>query len=551
MSNAIVKNVPGWNIAGKYGYPVILVVMIGFASFLLFKHTILVCPTLGYDEAYRAFEGARIHHDLISLDLVGFLKDTDRQRFWPFLYSWYLAAFYLPFGASVLVTRLAALAAYAGCLLSVYLAARQCDPERSGAAGVLAVWLFLANPEMARHAAGPMLEVPGLLLALLFLYSLNRYLLRPTPSTAAWTGVLLGLQVYLKYNFAAFSFLAGLIIFILAWKETRVSWKHPHLKLLAGLFLLMTLAWILPTFKGKMRAIFAFGVSVRYTDASFWSWDYLGYYLGQIFDKYSASMLVGVLFAAGMVYALFKWKDLCFRSYLIFALVVLGMATIHPQKAPRFGLSFAGLLPVFASLAIFDLVRWLPSRFPERFMRLTPLLVPLLMLLVLSPVWKTQAERNAWPRDFGQKDVLDWIVESCRDADSVWIAGAFEEISQPMINFALMTGLRQPVNLKGRDSMNVEHAPSLGVPLDETEIWLERSLIDLRAALEQRRYDRLISIRVESNSPFNAPYSLKYYALSQSYQDFLDQQDFYQELSRTRFHQPGIGVYVYHPSTIP
>ena len=511
---------------------------------LILNNTVLKCPTLGYDEAYRAFKGAVIYRDIIDLDFVAFFHDTNRQRFWPFLYSWYLAIFYLPLGVSVITARIGALTAYCGCLISIALAAKQCDPKRSYLIGILSGWIFLCNPEMTRHAAITMLEVPGMLLSILFLYSLNRYLENPNRGTAISTGIFLGLQFYLKYNYAFFSTVTGILIFGFAWREGRIKLKEIQLRTLLIVYLLMVLVWILPTFKGKIRAILKFGINTRYIESSFWSWDYLGYYLKCIFTKYSTSVFVGILLLIGLSYAATRWQNWRLRSYLIFSIVAFLMATIHPFKAPRYGLSFAGLLPLYSALAISELASRLESRWPKKSGYFLCALI-LIFLAFTSPLmWQTQTALNAHPPDLGLVQALDWMAHKSRGAHRIWVSGTFEELSPPMIDFALMTRLGRRINHKYRESLIVEYAHSPGVHDKEQEDYL---LEDLRSALSERKYNCVFLISINESSPFNTPYSLNYYPLNQAYRPFLLNQPYYRKTDQKCIDRAGICVTLYEP----
>ena len=339
------------------------VVLLGISFILLVVFTVFKAPTLGYDEAFRAFQGAQLRSDLLLGDLSAFLKHTDEQRFWPFLYSWYLCFFYLVAEPSVLVTRIASLLLFLVCGWMVFLSARQSDERQSPWCGLLALWIFLTMPEVVRHSAIPMLEIAAMLLALASLILFNRFLENPKQETAVGIGILLALQVFLKYNYAFYTFAALALILLISFFEKRPGARCRQLFITAAVTLLLCLAWFLPSFKAKIGEVIRFGVSVRYTDEPFWSFSYLGYYLVQVFSKYSLSNWMGLLFLIGFPFAMWRWSNYRLRSFVIYGLVAFILSTIHPQKSPRFGLPFAIILPITTSYLIFALGKILQTKF--------------------------------------------------------------------------------------------------------------------------------------------------------------------------------------------
>src|SRR2546428_12495993 len=80
-------------------------------SALLFVRRVWPDPAFAWDEAYHALYGLLIADELKRAQWLSVAYDSFLEVYWPPLHSWYLAGWFLLFGASRVVARAGSLAA--------------------------------------------------------------------------------------------------------------------------------------------------------------------------------------------------------------------------------------------------------------------------------------------------------------------------------------------------------------------------------------------------------------------------------------------------------
>src|SRR2546428_4026180 len=89
-------------------------------SALLFVRRVWPDPAFAWDEAYHALYGLLIADELKRAQWLSVAYDSFLEVYWPPLHSWYLAGWFLLFGASRVVARAGSLAALVAATAVAY-----------------------------------------------------------------------------------------------------------------------------------------------------------------------------------------------------------------------------------------------------------------------------------------------------------------------------------------------------------------------------------------------------------------------------------------------
>lgn len=176
--------------------------LIFFCSAAIFVTCILPADSFHWDESHHALYGLWLANDLRLGDWDSFWANTHHQALWPFFHSWLLAIFFLVFKVSFTSARFCSLVLFALTAFFIYQVSGKIRKQAGWQVGLLAVIFFLTSPLMVSFAAQNMLEMLGALELVLAVYC---YLLAEEKKAWPWyllTGVILGLTVVTKYNYA-------------------------------------------------------------------------------------------------------------------------------------------------------------------------------------------------------------------------------------------------------------------------------------------------------------------------------------------------------------
>ena len=115
----------------------ILIVSVLFCA-ALFYNVILPADTFHWDESHHALYSVWLTKDIQAGNWNAFWQHTHHQALWPFLHSWFVAAFFLLFGISYATARAANLFLFLLVLLGIWLVGKELNKERG-------LWIGLAG----------------------------------------------------------------------------------------------------------------------------------------------------------------------------------------------------------------------------------------------------------------------------------------------------------------------------------------------------------------------------------------------------------------------
>ena len=194
----------------------------GYASLAL---TLLVTATLVHatattsatmdaDEAVHAVEALRRYDDLARGELGRFLGDSyfperwqppvqDHLRWYPIVHSWSLLPSFALLGVDDFAARLPSIVWLAATCLVFHALAKRIAPRHGDLAGLLAVFLLLAAPNVITFAPQCLIETCSLFWAALSLFAYIRYVEDPSARRAACAGAALAGALLTKYDHGA------------------------------------------------------------------------------------------------------------------------------------------------------------------------------------------------------------------------------------------------------------------------------------------------------------------------------------------------------------
>jgi 4-amino-4-deoxy-L-arabinose transferase-like glycosyltransferase len=187
--------------AYRRGLIAVALITLGFAA-VIFFNIILKLDIFHWDESHHAFFGLQLAQAVQRGDWEGFWFWTDRQTLWPFFHSWCLTVFFLLLGISERTARLMSLFIYGLTAVLLYLTAGKLSKTAGWKIGLLAALFFLTAPLTISFSAQNMLEGLG---ALEFLLAVYLFFLAEESQSPWWylaTGLLLGITLVTKYNYA-------------------------------------------------------------------------------------------------------------------------------------------------------------------------------------------------------------------------------------------------------------------------------------------------------------------------------------------------------------
>jgi hypothetical protein len=364
-----------------------LILWTGALTLWLYAYSIRHGGAPCWDEFERCAWASHIWHGIRHFDLFHLWKNTNAQMVWPPLHSWMTGVLFVIFGPSLASARLLSLLAFWGSgLLIVYWFVRRRD--YASCLGGAAAWsLFASAPIVVQQAVGVMSEGVGLFLALLVLASLPQAE-DAKPSRWAWSGFLLGLFFYYKYNYA-FLIYAGLGI--TRYFQRGASLRSMFCKanyLLFGIPILGMILWFIPHFEQKWQNLvyFAFNNPAAYQPLGFASFLYYPQVIPKAF--FAAPWLAVASLALVFIATPLGWR-LTLRNPVISCCIIHFIAvSVHPMKMERFQFITMGLFFIAAGEA----VRTLAQSWFSRNLRIQDALNVVAALIILLPAVAYQSD---------------------------------------------------------------------------------------------------------------------------------------------------------------
>ncbi len=349
------------------------------------------CPP-SFDETVHLLPAIQVANDLRRLDFVAFWKHSstqDQLAYYPFLYSWLVAPFFLAWPPSLAVGRSTGIIFLGLSILIGFLLAGELSPHPSWRwlAGLTTAGMTMAALPLWAYAGLAYVEAAGLLVSIWALYcyvksDTNRvtpvWLVACSLSVVGALLVRYSFGVLLAGSLALSEFLGCLFVRRMPLKR----WLY-----LCGPAALLVLYWF--SQPGKLSGFWAYS-HLQEPNMEEWSIPSLTYYPRILAQLYIPDGLLAALVVAGVVVGLCQIRQHRHRamlSYLVFGLVVL---TVVPLKLPRYACTVASVAFVIAGGGA---VAWAATRLAAS-LRSTVARVCAVLLAVL--LLGTQASSALW-----------------------------------------------------------------------------------------------------------------------------------------------------------
>ena len=407
-----------------------------------------------FDEAIHANGGLALTVDLWNGDMGSFVRTFYRQGFYPPTFSVPKGFVFYLFGPSIAVARGFSLACLIVALLVLYFFSRRLfvdiwpgSAEQAGWVGLIAVWITLTSLPLLNASTHVMMEAPGLLISIGFLWlyyrtfavsAVDGTFARPSDADKrgfALTSLALMAVFLTKYTYglAMVGTVALMELSMLDWRSglqlrqmgspfltAAVAPLRPALNRwlwLIGPFVLCLILWLGTPYKLSEF----YGYATAQPNEAQWSWGALAFYPKNLLLQQLPSPLFGAISLLGLIWGwLHKSKP---GVRLLLAYFVVGMLemVLNFPKIPRFLVTFLPAAHMLTGLVLYD---WLGSK-----SRWDIKGKAFAMLLIASLLW-------AGPVLYGRFSTLGSLMSSqLKTAPSVneipvWVDGLVPDGSQ-------------------------------------------------------------------------------------------------------------------------
>lgn len=344
------------------------------------------------DEANHALGGLEVANALARGDWLAAVGQSYSKDFYPPAVDWINAPVFLLFDATPTTARLVGVVCLFLACLVIFAIGLALEEKRGWLAGLVAVALTLTARPLLVHSALNMLEAPGLLVSMLFLYSYLRTLRRPTRRNLLVTSSLLLLTFLTKYTYGVVV-VATLLLVEASLLFTRHEGESfgQCLKRLArrrwpwllGPFVVGVVVWF-----GRPEKIATFFTYTRplAEEQAWFSLDNVFFYLRSLAVHYGPGPIFSLITVASLVWAAMRWRNPRLRLLLVYFLV--GMVAImlvnHPPN-PRFIATFVPAAHLLTGgLVVWLLRRWQHTRRQRVRLRLLGVTLVLLFATVVG-----------------------------------------------------------------------------------------------------------------------------------------------------------------------
>lgn len=441
-------------------FSILLLVDLAVAVFIAGDVLALQAYPFDTDEANHSLPALRMTHELADGDWSGFIDEVRAQDFYPPGGSLGLVPLFLVAGPSVSTARLASTISLFLAVLVLFGLACEVDPRMGWLAGLIAGILTLTAQPLLLYAGLSMLETPGLLVSLLFLWAYVRAAQRPTTARLVLTSLLLAAVFLTKYSYG----LVALATVVLAELPELVrAARHGQLKALLaqrwaplyGPFAFVLGLWFLRP--GQAAAFL--GYTRPLSDNEPWlSLRNMLYYPRSFGLHDLPSLWFAPVSVAGLIWGASQWRDPGVRPVLLFFL--LGMASVmflnHPPN-PRFIAPFVPAAHLLAGLMIAALWRRRQAATGTARQTATALL-PAIALLALAGIPQISARfRLAEPVLAARletspvlAETADWIAATTGPEADLFMVNYFDQFSPPVLEWTTAIALGDnPPSVRG------------------------------------------------------------------------------------------------------
>lgn len=498
-----------------------IVVASALASYLVYHFLLVNQLPFRSDEAQRSLSSLFLTRFLRSGHWFSFFSLSYSLSYYPFVFYWLTSASFLLIGESFEAARLVSLLFFFLAPIVMYFIAKELSKTKGNFIGLTAAFLWLTSPAVLVVSSTANMEISGvffsLAVVLSFLWALRREQLRFYLLTCFLMIVLL----LFKYNFAAFTILSVLIVYLgkIGYSPKKLVARESLL--LFGPLVLVALVWFFPVSRDlqvhlvnpRSSAIIAmvpfltdmFGFASFYSTKAFTPMDQLLYYPSRFPGTYTFSWLTAALMGAAAIYCLRYWKDLRVRLLLVFFWLYFIAGEYMMVKSERH--------LVLALPALFMLTGLFLSRAWDWFRRLnlssawkTAVPFACLFVLVLPAVSvprQAKAYQDGWNNGITDSapvnDALAFMAGKVDLNKKGWLIGSFDELP------AALTFWNFLVSDKQRLGLDIYFPPPVGQPYfqKEFEPGLQGAYKDEMAKLDRDKIDFVIAVYPEKGSLYH------------------------------------------------
>ncbi|KKU21970.1 MAG: hypothetical protein UX31_C0008G0012 [Candidatus Nomurabacteria bacterium GW2011_GWA1_46_11] len=310
------------------------------AIFLYFK-AFLPLASVGWDEGAHLLDAFKVAAPLHRGAVIEALRQSANQIVYPPAYSWLVAIWSLAGGVSLESFRLFSLAVYVVAAIAIYLVtdgllkSLKFSRGGSGAAGMIAAFLFLTAPLFWILSVQAMIETTGVLITVAVVgLIIKAYEQTLRPSRGRWMAVAVGMTVlfFTKYNYGTIIFFGLVAEWVVAvWLFGLAGFRNNFKSAFAVLGSLVTflLIWvILPGRVATFIGVLSDPITYSYEAISFWQHIFWFFPMSLSLD-YLASPLLVLAYMSGIYFVFKFWRNPSVRVIFFIFLANLAAGILH------------------------------------------------------------------------------------------------------------------------------------------------------------------------------------------------------------------------------
>jgi 4-amino-4-deoxy-L-arabinose transferase-like glycosyltransferase len=325
----------------KFSFPVTCFITIGF-GFFVYLYLIRPLGPFAWDEAHHSTFSLLIAKSLLRGEWGTFLSGSTQQIYWPFLHSWFSSVFLMIGGFTYQAARISSLSLGCLAIFLIYRIGSRISPESNRLIGLLAAGLLAISPIFQIYSSLAMIENLGLVITLILIRIQFKILEMDDPRYRFIFGVVLGILFLTKYIYAIFFILALVLfwisrIFFPGEGERRREILDSALYAGFGFFLVWGL-WmaIPPTLPRFAMVVYRIGDTGSWNPYGFTRTDNLVFYWRSLFYAYTFSLGIYFIYLGGLIYGLFRFKDLRLRFLCVLFFVNMIAMSLIVNNQERF-----------------------------------------------------------------------------------------------------------------------------------------------------------------------------------------------------------------------
>lgn len=463
-------------------------------TFALNSIACLHLTRLVYKYQTHPFDGDEVNHALPSLRMayafsqhawLDLVQIIYTQSFYPPAAAVVKALSFILFEPSILHARLFSVVCLFLAVLVLYALCVEIDSENGGFAGLVAAMLTLSSSSLLINAGLSMVEIPGLLVSLLFLWAYIRTLQKGTTWRFLMVSFIMIAVFLTKYTYG--------IVLVLTLGLTegsllpplKIQQVWPTLKTrlvkrwiyLFGPFALATVLWFFHP--EKIEGFVSFTQPLPGSEP--WlSLQNVGSYLHDITIHNLPSPFFAAVAVGGMVWAVHHWSQRLLRPLLLYFFVGVGVIMVvnHPVNT-RFMVTFVPALHVLTGLMIGFL--WRRHQLFDKRILTTVLLgfIGLSVILSAPNTWRRWTQLDNFMEVMVETDpaigeMMIWIQQQIPPGQPVFLVNYWDQLTPNL--FTWYQGLRHPADIEQSIGSTI-----IPPPTDETLASVRRSVLDSQA----------------------------------------------------------------------